>query len=147
MKRESVRSLKKKVWKKFSLYIRLKHADENGFVECYTCGRKMHWKEAQAGHGLGGRGNSILFDEEIVKPQCYRCNVEKGGAYDEFHDRLIREYGEEWFHKKVQQKHTPKNFTVSELRQLLKEIEEKLVSLKGGGDECTTNIENEKTLS
>ena len=97
----SIRSLKKKAWTEFLKYIRLKNADRDGYVQCYTCGRKMFWKEAQAGHGLSGRGNSILFDEEIVKPQCASCNIFKGGNYDSFHSRLIEENGIEWFNKKL----------------------------------------------
>jgi hypothetical protein len=53
----------------------------------------MHWKEAQAGHGLSGRGNSILFDPEICRPQCISCNIFKGGNYDIFHQKLIKETG------------------------------------------------------
>ena len=34
----------------FSQYIRCKYADKNGMVECYTSGKKYHWKEIQCGH-------------------------------------------------------------------------------------------------
>ena len=71
----------------------------------------------QCGHGLGGRGNSILFDEEIVRPQCVSCNIFRGGNYDIFHSKLIKENGVKWFQKKVKQKQETKQFTRKELEE------------------------------
>jgi len=64
-----MKKAKKKAWIQFSRYIRLKYA-KNGFVKCYTCSTVKHWKEMQAGHGIGGRSNAVLFNEDIVRPQC-----------------------------------------------------------------------------
>ena len=33
----------------FSIYIRRRYAI-NDIAECFTCGKKMHWKDAQCGH-------------------------------------------------------------------------------------------------
>ena len=66
--------VKKKAWKLFSEYIRRSNADRRGRVKCVTCGLIMHWKESQAGHFVGGRNNSVLLREDLVHPQCYRCN-------------------------------------------------------------------------
>jgi len=126
----SIRSLKKKAWTEFSKYIRLKNADRDGYVHCYTCGKRMFWKEAQAGHGLSGRGNSILFDEEIVKPQCASCNIFKGGNYDSFHSRLIEENGIEWFNRKLKQKHETKQFTAKELEDMIKYYREEIKKIE-----------------
>lgn len=116
-KTPSINSLKKKVWKEFSKYIRLKYSCF-GMVRCYTCDTPLSWREAQCGHGLGGRYNSILFDEELCRPQCIRCNIFLGGNYDVFHAKLIKENGIKWFEKKLKQKNTPKQFTIPELEKL-----------------------------
>ena len=113
----TIPKLKAKVWKVFSKYIRQKYA-KRGMVRCYTCGVVKPIKEMQCGHGLGGRGNSILFDEEIVRPQCVSCNIFRGGNYDIFHAKLIKENGVEWFQKKVKQKQETKQFTRKELEEL-----------------------------
>jgi len=117
-RKTSVKRLKAKVWKVFSQYIRQKYADKNGNVRCYTCGVVMNWKEAQCGHGLGGRTNSILFDEEICRPQCVKCNIFLNGNYDVFHAKLIKENGIEWFQNKLKLKYKIKQFTVQELEEL-----------------------------
>lgn len=114
----TLKSLKKKIWIEFSKYIRFKYS-RNGYVKCYTCGKVMEIKESQCGHGLGGRNNSILFDEEICRPQCAQCNIFKGGNYDIFHAKLIKENGLDWFEKKLRQKSKTKQFTIKELQDKL----------------------------
>ena len=78
----------------------------------------MRWQDAQAGHGISGRNNSILFDEEIVRPQCKRCNIFLNGNEEIFHYKLIKENGLDWFEKKLKQKQTIKQFSNKELQDL-----------------------------
>jgi hypothetical protein len=102
MRRLSLSSLKDKAWNLFSMYIRLKAADEGGTVECYTCGKLMFWKGdgAQAGHAIPGRNNAVLFDEDLVKVQCEGCNVWKRGNHHIFTAKLIKEHGMKWWDRK-----------------------------------------------
>lgn len=92
-KRSPKAIMKDKAWAAFSKYIRLKYANEQGYEECYTCGAVKHYKQMQAGHGIGGRNNSVLFMEDVVRPQCAGCNLWGGGKYSIFTEKLIREYG------------------------------------------------------
>lgn len=114
LKKWSLKRWKDAVWEEFSLYIRHKYS-KRGMVKCYTCGVVKPIKEMQCGHGFGGRGNSILFDEEICRPQCYSCNVMKGGEYDTFHGKLIEENGVEWFNAKLRLKSQSRKYTSREL--------------------------------
>lgn len=60
-------------WKAFSVMIRKSKANHHGFGVCVTCPPKKAikpWRELQAGHFVAGRGNSVLFDERLVHPQC-----------------------------------------------------------------------------
>lgn len=95
----SLKALKKDLWDLFSKDIRRLYADKNGFCECYTCGVRKYWKELQAGHGIAGRGNAILFDKRIVRPQCYSCNIGKHGNYQVFIPKLIKEISQELYEK------------------------------------------------
>jgi hypothetical protein len=66
---------KDKLWKIFSLYIRLRDSDEYGYCHCISCGAKKYFKEVDAGHFIPKtRGNSIYFDENNVNAQCPYCN-------------------------------------------------------------------------
>jgi len=79
----------------FSKYIRLSHADDDGFCTCYTCGNRLHWTKIQNGH-LFSRGRlSTRFDPDNCRPQCYGCNVAGKGNYQEYFPRMLREIGPE----------------------------------------------------
>jgi hypothetical protein len=112
---KKVSTIKKKAWDFCSKYIRLKYSDKNGFVKCYTCSTIKFYKEMQAGHGFGGRGNSILFDERIVRPQCAPCNVWKYGNYDVFKIKLEKEYGFKFMEQMLKQKNKLKQFSLKEI--------------------------------
>lgn len=93
--KKSTRLRKSDVWKAYSLYIRLKYADENGYVKCVTCDAIKHYKQMQAGHFIPGRHNSVLFDDRNCHPQCYHCNIGLKGNPRKY-DKFMREtYGRE----------------------------------------------------
>lgn len=97
----TIKTRKNSAWRVFSEYIRRKNADNNGFVTCFTCNTRMFWKESEAGHGIGGRGNFILFLEEVVKPQCSYCNKYLKGNYEVFIPKIISEIGQKAYENLV----------------------------------------------
>lgn len=113
----AIQKQKKKTWEWCSRYIRLKHADSDGICECYTCGKKYHWKQIQAGHGLSGRTNNILFNEDIIRPQCSFCNVKMMGKLDEFGAKLRVELGDA-YDEYLKTKRDVKKYTEEELKEL-----------------------------
>jgi hypothetical protein len=82
-----------KLWKLFSKWTRLLNADDDGWVNCYTCGKKAHYKEMQAGHYLKSSYKGVKFDPQNVKPQCARCNLYLNGFQSSFAIHLEQEYG------------------------------------------------------
>lgn len=125
----TLKSLKNKAWKVFSEYIRRRDADEGGTVRCYTCGALYFWKQIHAGHAIPGRRNAVLFDAEIVRPQCPRCNIFLGGRYEIFAAKLIRESGLEWFEKKLSGAREVVKLTRSDLEELILEYKQKLEAI------------------
>ena len=79
----------------FSQYIRLKYANEYGEVECYTCGNKMNWKEAQNGHFYSRARYTTRWDEANCRVQDYRCNVALSGNYIVYTRNMLAEIGAE----------------------------------------------------
>lgn len=111
-KKVTITKIKAKAWSEFSLFIRLKYSDVYGMAVCYTCGAKKHYKSLQAGHGIGGRNNAVLFMEEVVRPQCAGCNLFGGGKYSIFTEKLIGEYGAEKYAEFVRESNKEKKMTV-----------------------------------
>ena len=91
----------------FSKYIRLKHASNQGYVKCYTCGIIKHWKQLDNGHFIKREYHRTRFDERNCKPQCDRCNRRFSGMQDEFANNIIRDYGIEVFNELMNKKHLP----------------------------------------
>jgi len=120
MKRTSISSLKKKAWKVFSEYIRQKYADWRGYATCVTCGAVKHWKELQAGHFIGGRRNSLLFDERACHPQCMPCNVWKHGDQIKYFRFMQRAYGEHVIRELESLNLVDKQFKKEELESIIK---------------------------
>lgn len=71
---QSLKREKAKTWKAFSIYIRtrdcIRTTGDPTKGSCITCNKPFDFKNLQAGHAIGGRNNSVLFDEEIVYGQC-----------------------------------------------------------------------------
>lgn len=131
-KKPGLKGLKRKCWDLFSVYIRRRHADEGGTVECYTCGKLLHWKyDAQAGHAIGGRGAAVLFDEEICRPQCYACNAKHigNGRYHIFSRKLIAENGMDWWDTKLFQAGQSVKRTRDDIEQLIEHYKAKVQEL------------------
>lgn len=120
IKRKSVSDLKAEVWKIFSLYIRQRDADSNGYASCITCGVKMHYKKLQAGHFIPGRRNAILFDERGCHVQCYACNCGWLKGNPRMYDRFMQQnYGEKVIKELEDLNYGPaKQFTKEELLTL-----------------------------
>lgn len=123
-------NLKKKLhriaWRLMSEWIRRKDANPDGFVECYTCRRMKHYKETNAGHYKHGR---LDFDERNLKVQCVKCNQHNSGELDLYAERLIEEYGLEWFNKLVKDAWCHQGYSVSDLRAIIEDLKIKISNL------------------
>tara|TARA_Y100001937_G_C7024672_1_gene287139 strand:+ start:384 stop:776 length:393 start_codon:yes stop_codon:yes gene_type:complete len=80
----SRKSLIKKLDKVFSEYIRRRTADQKGYVECFTCGKKDHWKKMQCGHFQSRKHYSTRWNEDNCQVQCVGCNMFKSGEQYKF---------------------------------------------------------------
>ena len=93
--KKTVSKLKKELDKWFSLFIRLREANEYGMVQCFTCGKVAHYKDGmQNGHFQSRRHLSTRFDEENCQVQCIKCNMFSQGEQFKFGIHLDAKYGE-----------------------------------------------------
>jgi len=84
--------LVKKLDTVYSLYIRRRYA-VNDIAECYTCGKKNHWKKQHAGHFASRRHYSTRWNQFNVQVQCCSCNRYNQGMQFEFGKKLCSQYG------------------------------------------------------
>lgn len=109
----------RKLDKAFSLYIRQRAADNFGMVNCYTCGKRKHWKEVDAGHFQSRAKFSTRWDEQNVKAQCKHCNMTNGGQQYQFGMMLDQEYGEGMAEKILIRSNQMSKLSLPELRIMI----------------------------
>ncbi len=78
----------------YSYWIRQSHADEDGFVKCFTCDIIRHWKRLDCGHWQKRQHMATRYHEENTKPQDKGCNNFKQGNDVVFRANLVELYGE-----------------------------------------------------
>tara|TARA_R110000744_G_scaffold180156_4_gene299212 strand:- start:720 stop:1136 length:417 start_codon:yes stop_codon:yes gene_type:complete len=96
MVKKTISKLKKEFDKYFSLFIRLREANEYGFCQCFTCGKVGHYKTGgmQNGHFQSRKHMATRFDEENCQVQCVACNMFRQGEQYKFGLALDSKYGE-----------------------------------------------------
>jgi len=131
-KKSEYKKAKDKAWSAFSKYIRTKYS-KDGQCVCITCGTQRGIKEMHAGHGIGGRGMGILFEEKVVRPQCPRCNMPppygKGGNYNIYVPWLIDQYGRDGYDELLTQSNTPTKYLAVELKEMEQKYKNKIAEL------------------
>lgn len=118
MRKISRKGLIAKVDSLFSRFIRQKHADEFGMVVCVTCGTRMKWQEAQAGHWIKRGHAAVRWDERNVYPQCSGDNLYKDGLQDVMAGHILNTHGPDTLQELLRLKATTRRWTMAELREL-----------------------------
>lgn len=74
---------------------RIQEANEDGMVRCISCGKVMHWKEAQGGHYIPRGCVATEMEPDNVNPQCPRCNGFLNGNLTFYRMNLVKKIGED----------------------------------------------------
>jgi hypothetical protein len=129
-KQESTGFLTNKLDKIFSIYVRLKYADDTGNVQCFTCTNTHHYKAIQNGHFQSRRYMSTRFHVNNCRPQCYACNVGLHGQQYIFGSNLDKEMGSGTAETMVLLSKQQKKFSAQEFQELIKYYTEEVANIK-----------------
>ena len=122
-----------KLWKIYSKYIRLRDSDGQGIGKCFTCNHRSHWKEADAGHGIGRQHKATKYDERNVHFQCGRCNRFEQGNQAIYKEEVEKRYGKgTWDELVIKSKQVCKRgkFEIEVMEQYYKKEVERLLKEK-----------------
>lgn len=117
-KKPTRKSLINKLDAVFSTYIRRRYA-VNEIAECYTCGKKEHWKKQHAGHFASRRHYSTRWNEYNVQVQCPSCNIWQQGMQFQFGKNLCLQYGDNFADDLMIESKQIRKFTDVELQELI----------------------------
>lgn len=87
-------SLKNKLDKVFSMYIRLRDVSVNGTFRCISCGKIKEFSQADCGHYINRQHMSVRFSEKNCNAQCRQCNRFDEGNIQGYRRGLISKYDE-----------------------------------------------------
>lgn len=112
---------------KLQMLVRMKYADDNGYVSCVTCGAVNHYKEMHGGHFIPRTFHIHMLLEDNIHPQCVRCNAFRGESakvpYTLF---MIDTYGREFVEELENTKHRPIKRDRVELEDFIKATKERI---------------------
>lgn len=126
-KKSSRSKLKSELDKVFSIYIRQKYSDSNGYVQCVSCGVKKPIVEMQNGHYIGRANMWLRWDERNCHPQCPSCNLFKHGNYPKYTDYLLNTYGMNWLQNLVKEGELIKKWTPQDLQERIDYYKSKII--------------------
>ena len=123
MKKLPLKSIKKKLWKLRSEYYRRRCVDNSDMATCFTCNKRVYWKEGDAGHYISriyDHTTELLNDDRNVHAQCKSCNGYHSGRQPEYAIHLQAKYGEKVLVELQAKKNTPRHWKYSEIEELIK---------------------------
>ena len=110
-------ALIKKLDVKFSIFIRRR--DEN--QGCISCGKRIEFKNCDAGHYISRKNMSTRFDEQNVNAQCKECNQFKSGNIPDYERGLVQKYGEGVLEELNTKKNESSKLSSSDIVELIKQ--------------------------
>ena len=124
----SRKELIKELTKVFNHWIKVKDANSNNLVRCFTCPRSYHIQSMDAGHFQVSKKSATRWDEMNVKPQCRECNSKENGMREVFAERLDEVYGLGTADKIIRKSNMIKKYTNSELKHLINYYQDLILS-------------------
>lgn len=129
MKKPTFRSLKNKLDKVFSEWIRRRHATSKGDAVCVSCHAVKPWKQMQAGHYVSRVHLATRWDDRNAHVQCGSCNVLRRGNYSEYTEFMLRKYGPGIIEDLNRKKRAMVKYTISDLESFIEDYKVRLAAL------------------
>jgi Bacteriophage Lambda NinG protein len=113
----------------FSIFIRLRDSDDNGYVKCVTCGKIYSWRNVDCGHYVKRNHQGARFNEKNCAGQCKYCNYVLQGNDVVFSKVIIERYGQQTHDLLKSAERGSKKRSQLELDLLAKEYHHKAIDL------------------
>jgi hypothetical protein len=116
--------------REFSLYVRMKAANDNGLVRCPTCGKVYPWRQMDLSHYCGRKFYATRWDERNCIAQCQSENRFQSGNIFLLRRVLVNRYGDEEIKAVEELAKKPWAEDILSLRMRIIEFREKIKTLK-----------------
>ena len=119
-----------KLWRAFSIFIRLRDADKNGYCRCITSGKVVHWSECDAGHFISRRHMATKYDEQNVHAQARGDNRFRSGEQLLYAKAIDKKYGKGTADRILARSRGTRKFEQFEIDALTKHYQAEAARLK-----------------
>ena len=113
-----------------SKFIGLRDADASGYGRCISCGKLVHWSEADNGHFINRGHLNTRYDEQNCNLQCTKCNRFDEGNNVGYMQGLLKKYGQCVVQELTLKKHLYRKYSDFEYRELIKYYKQKVKDLE-----------------
>lgn len=114
----------------FSEYIRLRDADNNGYIRCISCGKIVFWKDTDNGHFINRKHMSLRFSETNCNAQCRACNRFDEGNMTGYNQGMIKKYGQQTVDLLILAKKQVNKISDAEYQILVAHYQQKVKEIK-----------------
>lgn len=114
----------------FSDFIRLRDADDKGYITCPLCGTVVFWKYADNAHYIDRGNMATRYHEKNCNTNDKGCNQFKDGNKEVYKRWLIGKYGDDVIVELDFLKHQTLKISETEGQLLIKHYREKVKELK-----------------
>ena len=122
-------TLKTKLDKLVSEFVRRRFSGPGGMVACVSCGRVKRWQEQQCGHFVSRVRLATRWDMENCNVQCSACNVLLRGNAVGYARWLENRYGPSIFAALDERSRRQVKFSRGDLQTMIEEYQTKLKGL------------------
>jgi len=129
-KKKSTKTLKNKLDKVFSEYIRLRDSDHLGYVCCCTCGKPEPWQDVDCGHFISRAYIATRFEETNAHAQCRYENRYRNGSPEEYALFIINKYGMKEYNRLRDLKNSGFKPSIAWYEEKLLHYQQKVLELK-----------------
>lgn len=125
------KSLREKLDKIYSRYIRLRDSKEYEFkyFRCISCGRVLPYEQGDCGHYISRRNMALRFCEDNTSAQCRSCNRFQDGNIIGYREGLIKKIGIKRVELLEARRHETKKWSKFELEALITYYQEEINKL------------------
>jgi len=109
------------------LLVRLKAADDNGYVSCVVCGVRRHYKDGmQGGHFISRSRVATKLMEENVHPECCGCNMPGSGHEAGYAAYMVDTYGKEFIEELHDISRQQRKYYRDEVKEIVAGLKEQI---------------------
>ena len=130
LKKRSIPTLKAKLDRIFSEFIRLRDSDNKGYCRCISCGKIEFWKNVDCGHYVNRSHMGTRYSERNCNAQCRKCNRFDEGNNIGYTRGLISKYGVKVINELDAKKHTISKLTAFDYEIMIDHYKKEVAKFK-----------------